>query len=194
MTTAIVTACASFLIAITAYWLNHQGENRRSIREARFDWVSSQLKDLYGPLLVLAETNEKAWNEYCRHFIPPSVTGSAGIPLSELEEARWRRWVQEVFAPTAQKMREIITARGDLIIGGEMPPVVLEFCAHAVAYNVLLSDWGGAGPTKSTLIGHPGIRFLSYVRESYGSLKAEQAILLKAAHDAGRSGFDLSAR
>ncbi|MFF2959636.1 hypothetical protein ACFVT1_12110 [Streptomyces sp. NPDC057963] len=189
MITAIVTACASILIAIIAYWLNHQGESRRSRREARIDRVSSQLKDLYGPLLVLTETNEKAWSEYCKRYITPTGEGPASIPLSELEEARWRTWVEAVFAPTAQKMREVITTRGDLIVEGEMPPVVLEFCAHAATYDALLANWDGAGPSKSTLVRHPGSRFLSYVRESYGSLKAEHALLLKAAREENRIGF-----
>ncbi|MBQ0827386.1 hypothetical protein [Streptomyces tagetis] len=176
-----------------AYWLNHQGETRRSQRKARIDRVSSQLKDLYGPLLVLTETNEKAWTEYCRSYILPIGVGPAEFPLSELEEARWRTWVEAVFAPTAQKIREIITARGDLIIGGEMPPVVLEFCAHAATYDALLANWDGADPSKSTLIRHPGRSFLTYVRESYGSLKAEQATLLKAARETGRTDFNQSA-
>lgn len=194
MIAAMVTACASILIAIMAYWLNHQGETRRSLREARIDRVSSQLKDLYGPLLVLTETNEKAWREYCRRYILPIGVGPTEIPLPELEEARWRMWVEAVFAPTAQKMRDIITARGDLIIGGEMPPVVLEFCAHAATYDALLANWDGVGPSKSTLIRHPGNRFLSYVRESYGLLKAEQALLLKVAREVGRFEFNQSAR
>ncbi|MEU6869430.1 hypothetical protein [Streptomyces sp. NPDC046751] len=194
MIAAMVTACASVLIAIMAYWLNHRGETRRSLRDARIDRVSSQLKDLYGPLLVLTETNEKAWSEYRRSYILPVGAGATESPLPELEEKRWRTWVEAVFAPTAQKIQEIITARGDLIIGGEMPPVVLEFCAHAATYDVLLADWRGAGPGKSTLIRHPGNGFLSYVRESYGSLKAEQAHLLQAARQAGRSRLDQSAR
>ncbi|SEF02816.1 hypothetical protein SAMN05428954_5376 [Streptomyces sp. 2112.3] len=194
MIAAMVTACASILIAIMAYWLNHQGETRRSLRKAQIDRVSSQLKDLYGPLLVLTETNEKAWREYCRRYILPIGVGPAEIPLPELEEARWRMWVEAVFAPTAQKMRDIITARGDLIIGGEMPPVVLEFCAHAATYDALLTNWDGVGPSKSTLIRHPGNRFLSYVRESYGLLKAEQALLLKVAREVGRFEFNQSVR
>ncbi|MFE3830511.1 hypothetical protein [Streptomyces sp. NPDC059092] len=194
MIAAMVTACASILIAVMAYWLNHQGETRRSLREARIERVSSQLKHLYGPLLVLTETNEKVWNEYYRRYTLPVGAGPAEMPLSERGEARWHKWVVAVFAPTAQKIREIITARGDLIIGGEMPPVVLEFCAHAATYDALLADWDESGPSKSTLIRHPGNKFLSYVRESYGSLKAEQALLLKAAREAGRTGSDRSAR
>ncbi|MEU0277195.1 hypothetical protein [Streptomyces sp. NPDC006195] len=183
MTAAMVTACASILIAIMVYWLNHQGEARRSLRQARIDRVSGQLKDLYGPLLVLAETNEKAWNEYRRRYIETIGVISVGSPFPEVEERRWRTWVKSVFAPTAQQIREIITAQGDLIIGAEMPPVVLDFCAHAATYQVLIEDWEGADADKSTLIRHPGAQFLSYVRESYGSLKAEQAFLLRAAHE-----------
>ncbi|MFD8988223.1 hypothetical protein ACFVZ4_09195 [Streptomyces goshikiensis] len=181
MIAAVVTAFTSVLIAIMVYRLNQHGETRRAQREARIEQVGNQLRDLYGPLLVLAETNEKAWSEYSRHHITIGV-GSAEIPLSELEETRWRTWVQAVFAPTAQKMREIITTRGDLIIEGEMPPVILEFCAHAATYDALLANWSEAGPSKSTLIRHPGSGFLSYVRESYESLRTEQELLLKAAH------------
>ncbi|MFB6955340.1 hypothetical protein ACFCXP_37480 [Streptomyces niveus] len=185
MNAAMVTACASILIAIVVYWLNHQGEARRSLRQARIDRVGSQLKDLYGPLLVLAETNEKAWKEYRRRYIEPTGVISVGSPFPQAEETRWHAWVVSVFAPTAQQMREIITAQGDLIIGAEMPPVVLDFCAHASTYQALMEDWEGADPGKSTLIRHPGAQFLSYVRESYGSLKAEQALLLRAARESG---------
>ncbi|MFJ9027424.1 hypothetical protein ACIRQP_02670 [Streptomyces sp. NPDC102274] len=105
MIAELVTACVSILIAIMAYWLNHQGETRRSLRKARIDWASSQLEDLYGPLLVLTETNERAWSEYCRRYILSIGAGPAEIPLPEMEEARWRTWVEEIFAPTAQKIR-----------------------------------------------------------------------------------------
>ncbi|MEU7226290.1 hypothetical protein [Streptomyces chrestomyceticus] len=194
MIAAMVTACASLMIAVMAYWLNHQGETRRSLRKARIDRVSSQLKDLYGPLLILTETNEKAWSEYRRRYIRPNEVRPAEVFLPELEETRWRTWVEAVFAPTAQKMREVITARGDLIIGGDMPSVVLDFCAHAATYDALLANWDGADASKSTLIRHPGNSFLIYVRESYGSLKAEQALLLKATCEGGRSRFHQSTR
>ncbi|MFF9554229.1 hypothetical protein ACF1DY_00135 [Streptomyces albus] len=187
MIAAMVTACASITIAILAYWLNHRGETHRYLREAQIDRVSSQLRELYGPLLVLTETNERAWCEYRRRYMPPTEAGSAEIPLPEAEEERWRMWVEAVFAPTAQKMREIITSRGDLIIGGEMPPVVLEFCAHAATYDALLANWDGFDQCKSTLIRHPGSGFLTYVRDSYGSLKREQALLLRTAREAGRT-------
>ncbi|GGQ53909.1 hypothetical protein [Kitasatospora griseola] len=181
MTAALVTACASILIAVLAYWLNHHGETRRSLRRARIEWVNSQLKDLYGPLLVLTETNEMAWSEYRTHHVVRNDDASADAPLLALEDAQWRSWVELVFAPAAQEMRKIITARGDLIIGEEMPPVVLEFCAHAASYDLLLANWNDIGPSKSAPIRHPGSRFPSYVRESYGALKAEQALLLSKA-------------
>ncbi|MFD6423750.1 hypothetical protein [Streptomyces sp. NPDC060198] len=193
MIPAMVTACASLMIAITAYWLNYQGETRRSLRKARIDWISSQLKDLYGPLLVLTETNEKAWIEYRRRYIVPIDAGSVADALPEQEEVQWRTWVEAVFAPTAQKMREIITARGDLIIGGEMPPVILDFCAHSATYDALLASWDGAGPIKTPLVHHPGSSFLSYVRESYGILKAEQEYLLKMTRENDRVDFTRSA-
>ncbi|MCW8217337.1 hypothetical protein [Streptomyces griseolus] len=180
MITSIVTAGAGIVIAIMAYWLNHRGEVRRSLRKERINWVSSQLKDLYGPLLVLAETNERAWREYRRAYFPPDPVEPPEGSLTESVSMRWHAWVKTVFAPRAQQIREIVTARGDLIIEREMPAVVLDFCAHAATYDALLADWGTAAVNDSTLIRHPGSSFLSYVRESYITLKAEQEELLKS--------------
>ncbi|MEU2670061.1 hypothetical protein ABZ622_14535 [Streptomyces sp. NPDC007164] len=193
MNAAMVTACATILVAIMAYWMNHQGEDRRYLKNARIDRVNSQLKELYGPLLVLTETNERAWSEYYRRYILPAGYPDEN-PLPGPEEARWHIWVEAVFAPTAQKMKDLITARGDLIIEGELPLVVQQFCAHAATYDALLANWGGAGARKSTLIRHPGSDFLSYVRKSYRSLKAEHELLLTEAHENGRHELDQSAR
>ncbi|WP_406297024.1 hypothetical protein OG948_15235 [Embleya sp. NBC_00888] len=180
MIASIVTAGAGIVIAIMAYWLNHRGEVRRSLRKERINWVSSQLKELYGPLLVLAETNERAWREYRKSYFPPSSGESPESPLAESVSTRWHVWVEAVFAPRAQQMREIITARGDLIIGRDMPAVVLDFCAHAATYDALLANWDTIAVNDSTLIRHPGSSFLSYLRESYITLKAEQEELLKS--------------
>jgi hypothetical protein len=177
-----VTAGAGFAIAIMAYWLNHSGEVRRSLQKERINWVSSQLKDLYGPLLVLAETNERAWREYQRMYFRSAPEESLDGSLAELVSARWRVWVETVFAPRAQQIREIVTARGDLIIERDMPAVVLDFCAHAATYDALLANWDTTAVNDSTLIRHPGSCFLSYVRESYSALKAEQEELLKSSH------------
>ncbi|MFE2290252.1 hypothetical protein [Streptomyces sp. NPDC059452] len=180
MIASLVPAAAGIVIAIMVYWLNHRGEVHRSLRKERIIWVSSQLKDLYGPLLVLAETNERAWKEYRRTYFPPDPEESPSGSLTESMSMRWHVWVETVFAPRAQQIREIVTARGDLIIEREMPPVVLDFCAHAATYDALLADWGTASVNDSTLIRHPGSAFLSYVRESYIALKAEQEELLKS--------------
>ncbi|GAA2484857.1 MULTISPECIES: hypothetical protein [Actinomycetes] len=177
MIASIVTSGAAAVIAIMAYWLNHRGEVRRSLRKERINWVSSQLKDLYGPLLVLAETNERAWREYRKEYFPHGESPQG--PLAESMSTRWHVWVKTVFAPRAQQIREIVTARGDLIIEREMPAVVLDFCAHAATYDALLADWDTIAVNDSTLIRHPGSSFLSYVRESYIILKDEQEELLK---------------
>ncbi|MFJ1880827.1 MULTISPECIES: hypothetical protein [unclassified Streptomyces] len=180
MIASIVTAGAGIVIAVMAYWLNHRGEVHRSLRKERINWVSSQLRDLYGPLLVMAETNERAWREYRRAYFPPDPGESPEGSLTQSVSMRWHVWVETVFAPRAQQIREIVTARGDLIIEREMPAVVLDFCAHAATYDALLADWETAAVNDSTLIRHPGNGFLSYVRESYIALKAEQEELLKS--------------
>ncbi|MFD5553726.1 hypothetical protein ACFWIA_07785 [Streptomyces sp. NPDC127068] len=179
MIAAIVTSGTGIAIAIMAHWLNHRGEVRKSLRNERINWVSNQLEYLYGPLLILAETNELAWKEYRRIYFPLNPEDFPEGPLPETVSTRWRVWVETVFAPRAQQIREIVTARGDLIIEREMPAVVLEFCAHAATYDALLADWDTAAVNDSTPIRHPGSSFLSYVRESYITLKIEQEELLR---------------
>ncbi|MGW5351847.1 hypothetical protein ACWERV_15230 [Streptomyces sp. NPDC004031] len=178
MIASIVTPGAGAVIAISACWLNHQGEVRRSIKKERINLVSSQLKDLYGPLLVLAETNERAWLEYRREYFPHRESPNG--PLVDSGLMRWHVWVKTVFAPRAQQIRELVTAHGDLIIEREMPAVVLDFCAHAASYDALLADWDAISVNNSTLIRHPGSSFLAYLRESYTTLKDEQEELLKS--------------
>ncbi|MBK5990994.1 hypothetical protein JHN53_04950 [Streptomyces sp. MBT58] len=180
MYASIVTAGAGAAIAIMVFWMNHRGEVRRSLRKERINWVSSQLKDLYGPLLVLAETNERAWREYRSTYFLLDPEESPEHSLTESVSTRWHVWVKTVFAPRAQQIREIVTTRGDLIIEREMPSVVLDFCAHAATYDALLADWETVAVNDSTLIRHPGSSFLSYVRESYITLKVEQEELLKS--------------
>lgn len=84
-----------------------------------------------------------------------------------------------VFVPTARRMREIIVTHGDLFVEDEIPPVVMDFCAHVASYEVTLVAWE-AGEDEDVLVRHPGDGLADYVRGAYQDLKATQSEVLSA--------------
>ncbi|MFE2460707.1 hypothetical protein [Streptomyces sp. NPDC059402] len=176
---ALVTAIASVLIAVLAYVLNQRGELARARRQARLERVDSQLRDLYGPLLVLVESNERTWDAFRRRHLPSAEERRRGTELTEEQHRLWRRWVLTVFLPSARHMRDVIVDHGDLFIEDRIPQVVLDFCAHIASYEVAVAEWE-AGEEGKALVSHPGKDFVTYVRESYTNLKEAQAKVLRA--------------
>ncbi|MFB8172633.1 hypothetical protein ACFC60_32270 [Kitasatospora purpeofusca] len=180
MIAALITASASILIALIAYLMNHRGEIQRSSHQAQLEWVNSQPRELYGPLLVLSETNERSWKAFRAKYLPPQSERIPESRLSSPDRERWSRWVSSSFAPSAQKMRDMILEHGDLIIEDDIPDIVLEFCAHASSYDTRVVSNDTLGTEDDLLIRHPGNDFLNYVRASYRDLKNRQAILMKS--------------
>ncbi|GAA5006826.1 hypothetical protein [Kitasatospora paranensis] len=175
----MVTATASILIAVLAYALNQRGETTRTKRQAHLDRLNSQLRDLYGPLLVLVESNERTWDAFRQQHLPPAEERLRGGQLTEEQDRLWRCWALTVFVPTARRIRDIIVDHGHLFIEDQMPQVVLSFCAHVASYEVTVAEWE-AGGEANVLVRHPGEGFAAYVRESYRSLKEAQAGVLRA--------------
>ncbi|WP_439812030.1 hypothetical protein [Streptomyces sp. P9-2] len=175
----MITALASVLIAVLAYALNQRGEIRRSKRQAHLDRINSQLRDLYGPLLVLVETNERTWDAFRERHLTSLEERRQAAGLTEEQSRLWRRWVLTVLVPTARQMRDVVLAHGDLFIEDEIPQLVLDFCAHVSSYEVTIVEWE-AGEDGNVLVRHPGEGLARYVRDAYRSLKSAQAKVLKA--------------
>lgn len=167
------------LVAVLAYVLNQRGEVRRARRQARLDRLDAQLKELYGPLLVLVESNERTWDAFRERHLPSREDRQSAGGLTEEQRRLWRRWVLTVFMPTARRMREVVVTHGDLFAEDEIPPVIMEFCAHVASYEVTLVAWE-AGEDEDVLVRYPGDALARYVRDAYRSLKAAQADVLRA--------------
>jgi hypothetical protein len=174
---ALIAGFASILVAFVAYFLNNHAEIVRAGRRAHLERINRQLQDLYGPLLVLTDSNERTWDEFKLRYLPNQHL-QASPALTEEQEERWRNWLLNVFLPSAQRMRELIISHGDLIIEDEIPAIVLEFCAHVASYSAVVSSWTAGKTSDTVLLRHPGSGFSSYVRVSYGELKARQATLI----------------
>ncbi|MCX4768963.1 hypothetical protein [Streptomyces sp. NBC_01285] len=180
MVTAAFTASASILIAVIAYWLNHHGEKRRAMHQAKLEWVNKQLRELYGPLLVMADVNETAWKEYKNRHLPDGSQRRRSQSLTEEEARRWKIWVITVFAPAALRARDTVVEHGDLVIEKEIPRVLLDFCSHAASLEVLIAEWNSSQEADDLLVRHPGDDFAKYARASYANLKVVQSKLLGA--------------
>ncbi|WP_327176553.1 hypothetical protein OG599_15420 [Streptomyces sp. NBC_01335] len=179
MIATMITALASVLIAVLAYALNQRGEIRRSKRQAHLDRINSQLRDLYGPLLILVEANERTWDAFRERHLTPIEERRGAAGLTEEQSRLWRRWVLTVLAPTARQMRDVVLANGDLFIEDEIPQLILDFCAHVSSYEVTIVEWE-AGEDGAVLVRHPGAGLARYIRDAYRSLKSAQAEVLRA--------------
>jgi hypothetical protein len=174
LNTKVIAASASVVVAVLVFALNQQAQVRLERRQARLMRVSSQLRELYGPLNALVEVNERLWRELRRSHLPG--------PKERTPEAAshtWSKWRDTSLMPINTKMRDLIVDRADLLIESELPSVLIEFCSHVAAVEVLVTEDGTAANSDVALVKHPGSPFVTYLRDAYLSLRREQQRLLK---------------
>jgi hypothetical protein len=170
---AIIVASASVAVAVLAFILNQHGQSRQNLRQARLARVNSQLRDLYGPLNAMMDTNEQIWTALRAAHLPDKARRS---PASATPE--WRRWRDGVLQPANRLMRDLILAHADLLVEPEVPQPLRDFCAHVSALEIACvaeSD----GLSERPLIAHPGDSFTSYISRTFADLKKEQELLLR---------------
>lgn len=179
MAAAVITASASILVAVLAYLLNQRGQVLQERRRARLDRVNAQLRELYGPLHAWLDVNERIWEVLRASHLPPRESRRP-----DADSATWRGWRDHSLMPANRRMRDLIVEHADLILESAIPVPLLTFCAHVSALEVAIET---ASPLEHALIGHPGAAYVSYVRDAFSALKAEQRQLL----DASRGGRGL---
>jgi hypothetical protein len=173
MSAAIITASASVFVAMLAFVLGQIAQLKQERRQARLTRISNQLRDLYGPLNTLVDVNERIWEELRSSHLPPKAYRSP-----EAGTDAWTRWRDHALMPNNRKMRDLIIEHADLIVGLEMPQPLKDFSAHVMSLEIVLAA-EAEGSRERALIGHPGDTYLTYVRETYVNLKAEQQRLLR---------------
>lgn len=174
---AIITASASVVVAMVAFMANQVAQRRNERRQARLSRVNGQLRDLYGPLHALVSVNEHLWRTMRSTQLPDSAKRQVG-PLTVEQSEEWQRWLQHGLMPANVRMRNLIVEHADLITEDHMPAVLQDFCAHVASYEVHIARPAGSPPGRA-LVAHPGEAFVSYVRDGFTALKAEQAKLLR---------------
>lgn len=177
MTTPIVTVA----LALVGYLATYLNGVRLAQRQARLARVNLQLSDFYGPLFALMEANSRTYDTFSERHARPDGRDpfDHDIAPTEQELAEWRTWASTVFIPNIQAMRDVVVTKADLLIEQEMPPVLLQLCAHVSGYEITAARWAqGRYEEHLSVIPFPGRGLMEYTRDRFTRLKKEQAILL----------------
>jgi hypothetical protein len=172
MAAAVITASASVFVAMFAFIFNQRAQIQQERRQIRLARVNSQLRELYGPLNMLVDVNERLWERL----------RSSGLPVQEERNPAaatedWLRWRDGALMPTNRKMRDIIILHADLLLEVDIPVPLRDFCAHVDSMEIVLAA-EHSNIWEATLIPHPGSSYVTYVRASFSLLKKEQQRLL----------------
>lgn len=179
MLTAVITASATVIVATLVFALNQWGQVRTERRQASLSRLDAQVRDLYGPLKVLTDSNEAVWCMLRAAFLPASAERRSGIALTDSDDERWMAWIRQELMPVNRQMRDVILKNAHLLIESELPEPLRAFCAHVAAYEVFLAaEPRSRGLVLPTLIRHPGDRYITYVNEAYAGLRQRQSRLL----------------
>ncbi len=175
---AVVVTVALAFAGYAATYLNGLRLTQRQERLAR---VNRQLSEFYGPLFALTEANARTFAAFVERHGRTEGTSpfSDATPPTDEELAEWRLWVTTVFLPVLREMRELVVGRADLLREPEMPPLLLELCAHAAGYEITVARWARGDFTEHlSLVAFPSAELAGYARRGFGELKLEQARLL----------------
>ncbi|MEV6540594.1 hypothetical protein [Streptomyces sp. NPDC051665] len=177
----MIAVVVTVALAFAGYVATYLNGLRLTQRQERLTRVNRQLGDFYGPLLALTEANARTFAAFVeRHARPGGISPfSGGTPPTDEELAEWRLWVTTVFLPVLREMRDLVVGRADLLREPEMPPLLLELCAHAAGYEITAARWAqGDFSEHLSLVAFPSAELAAYARRGFGELKLEQARLL----------------
>jgi hypothetical protein len=170
---AVIAASASILVAVLVFILNQRAQVEQERRQAQLSRVSSQLRELYGPLNALVDVNERIWEALRATYLPPQAERRP-----EAGTADWRRWRDHALMSANRKMRDLIVEHADLLVETDFPKPLGDFCAHVTSVEIVLAA-EAEGLKEEALIKHPGVAYIVYVRDTYAALKMEQQRLLQ---------------
>jgi hypothetical protein len=189
MSEAVVAASAAICIAVLGALLSYASTRRLDRAKARLGRLNAQLQEFYGPLYAIFQANHIAHLEFVNTLRPGSSTLFARDvePPNDDELRLWRLWAQSAHEHRSSPAYEVIISKAHLLIEDEMPPCLLQFCAHKAGYDVLIERWKQGDYTEHlSVVRHPGDELHDYLRESFTTLKREQARELEATQ--GRTG------
>ncbi|MCN9240391.1 hypothetical protein NGF19_06205 [Streptomyces sp. RY43-2] len=168
-------------LAFVGYVVTYLNGLRLSQRQERLARVNRQLSDFYGPLFALTEANSRTFGAFVERHGRPGGTSPFDheIPPTAEELTEWRLWVTTVFLPNIRAMRDLVIDHADLLSEPEMPPLLLQLCAHVSGYEVTTARWAqGIHDQHLSVVSFPSEELAAYARRGFATLKREQARLL----------------
>ncbi len=168
------TIAGSVLLAVVGYILKYYlGDLRMEKYRARYNFVSDQLKLLYGPLYAMVEANTAAWEAYKKSSRPDAA--KTFDRYTDHEKEIWQMWAEHVFIPSNKRMGEVIEQHAHLLNEPEMPDVLLRFIRHIESSKLVLPLMK-QDPAETRIIDDfepwpPQLR--SYVEQEYKKVAAE---------------------
>lgn len=172
-------ALIAIIVAALGYTGTYITNLKLSRRNETLVRVTRQLSELYGPLLAYTESNSRLFKAWESGLRPDGLSpyGRNRNPTDE-ELAELRLWMQSTFIPNVRKARDVVIQKADLLIESEMPEVLLEFCAHVGAYDMIMRQWdSGDNSNHWAVIRYPK-DLNDYARSSFRILKERQVALL----------------
>jgi hypothetical protein len=187
---ALISVC----IAVIGYFIKYRIDLRLAQRNDRLERINRQLSEFYGPLLALTRSSGQSWQAFRKRYRPPGSESfwKSDPPPTKEDTIAWRLWMTTVFMPVHRRMMELVLERADLIEEPEMPPSLLDLCAHVNGYQAILKEWergeiSTARENNISVVNFPGEKLAEYAATAFGRLKAEQAELLGATGKKDRS-------
>ena len=187
---ALIGVC----IAVIGYFIKYRIDLRLAQRNDRLERINRQLSEFYGPLLALTRPSGQSWQAFRQRYRPPGSESfwKSDPPPTRDDTIAWRLWMTTVFMPVHQRMMELVLNRADLIEEPEMPPCLLDLCAHVNGYQAILKEWetgeiSMAREDNISVVIFPGQELAEYAATAFSRLKAEQARLLGSTEKTERS-------
>ncbi len=175
MASVLITAVVTVLIALIGYWLTYRNNLRLTLRKERLGFVSEQLRDLYGPMLSIIESNGIAYQHFLSVY-PPANGGTIlwGREPTSGELEQWRDWIEQIVMPENRRLHELILTKAHLLRDEDMPSPLIDFCAHVTGWETVIRRWKqGDFSNHLSIVNYPPA-LATYVRSSYSTLKAQQ--------------------
>ena len=187
---ALIGVC----IAVIGYFIKYRIDLRLAQRNDRLERINRQLSEFYGPLLALTRSSGQSWQAFRQRYRPPGTESfwKSDPPPTKEDAVAWRLWMTTVFMPVHQRMMELVLHRADLIEEPDMPPCLLDLCAHVNGYQAILKEWetgqiSTAREDNISVVNFPGQELAEYAAAAFSRLKAEQARLLGSNGETNRS-------
>ncbi|MGF1457001.1 MAG: hypothetical protein ACFB6R_16670 [Alphaproteobacteria bacterium] len=165
------------ILAFVGYFVTYVLNILRRRANARFDYVSAQLRDLYGPLFSTVQSNSAAWHAFRKTFRAGEDSMYAR-PFDPAEREIWEAWAKNVFIPSNMRIKEIIEQNAHLLIDGEMPDCFRQMLAHVESSKIVLPALASGDLSVLDQFDDWPPDFNDVVERSYRTVAAEHAYLL----------------